>query len=75
MISQYLSKLKEGTGLVMFAILVVVVFLVVLLMPLAAIWAINCLFPALAIPYSFWTWLAVVVLTNYSTFTIKQSRK
>lgn len=71
----YLSKFKEGTSLVVFSLVVLFVVLAVLLMPLAAIWAINCLFPALAIPYSFWTWLAVVVLTNYSTFTIKQSRK
>lgn len=71
----YLSKFKEGTSLVVFSLVVLFIVLAVLLMPLAAIWAINCLFPALAIPYSFWTWLAVVVLTNYSTFTIKQSRK
>lgn len=71
----YLSKFKEGTSLVVFSLVVLFTVLAVLLMPLAAIWAINCLFPALAIPYSFWTWLAVVVLTNYSTFTIKQSRK
>lgn len=30
--------------------------------PLATIWAANTLFPALAIPYAFDTWLAVVVL-------------
>lgn len=33
-----------------------------LLAPLAIIWALNTLFPALNIAYSFWTWLAVVVL-------------
>lgn len=71
----YLNQFKEGTSLAMFTLIVLFVFLAVLCMPLAAIWAVNCLFPALAIPYSFWTWLAVVVLTNYSTFTIKQSRK
>lgn len=71
----FMNQFKEGTSLVVFSLVVLFVVLAVLLMPLAAIWAINCLFPALAIPYSFWTWLAVVVLTNYSTFTIKQSRK
>jgi hypothetical protein len=30
--------------------------------PLATIWALNTLFPALAIPYTFWTWLAALVL-------------
>ena len=27
--------------------------------PLVTIWALNTLFPVLAIPYTFWTWLAV----------------
>ena len=71
----FMNQFKEGTSLVVFSLVVLFIVLAVLLMPLAAIWAINCLFPALAIPYSFWTWLAVVVLTNYSTFTLKQSRK
>ena len=71
----FMNQFKEGTSLVVFSLVVLFTVLAVLLMPLVAIWAINCLFPALAIPYSFWTWLAVVVLTNYSTFTIKQSRK
>lgn len=71
----FMNQFKEGTSLVVFSLVVLFIVLAVLLLPLAAIWAINCLFPALAIPYSFWTWLAVVVLTNYSTFTIKQSRK
>lgn len=35
--------------------------------PLAIIWALNTLFITLSIPYSFWTWLAVVVL-SVSTF-------
>lgn len=30
--------------------------------PLATIWALNTLFPMLSIPYSFVTWLAVIVL-------------
>ena len=46
-------------------LVVLVIALVVLLVifgPLATIWALNTLFPALAIPYSFLTWLAVIVL-------------
>ena len=30
--------------------------------PLAVIWALNTLVPVLAIPFSFKTWLAVIVL-------------
>jgi len=33
--------------------------------PLAIIWALNTLFPALAIPYNFWTWLATLVLGGF----------
>lgn len=35
--------------------------------PLVIIWSLNTLFVSLSIPYSFWTYLAVMVL-NVSTF-------
>jgi len=37
----------------------------VVLFPWVVIWALNTLFPVLAIPYTFWTWLAVVVIGTY----------
>lgn len=43
---------------------VIYVFIFVLAIifgPLALIWALNTLFPALLIPYTFETWLAAVV--------------
>ena len=45
-------------------ILVLVILLVLLVIagPLITIWALNTLFPALAIPYTFWTWLAALCL-------------
>ena len=33
--------------------------------PLLVIWSVNTLFPALAIPYSIWTWLAVLILGTF----------
>lgn len=30
--------------------------------PLLVIWALNQLFPVLALPYTIWNWLAVVIL-------------
>jgi hypothetical protein len=47
-----------------FGILTVAAIVIGLLIlgPLATIWAVNTLFPTLAIPYSFETWVAVVVL-------------
>lgn len=50
--------MKYLTGLVLIALIV----LLIIIGPLATIWALNTLFPALAIPYDFFTWLAVIVL-------------
>jgi hypothetical protein len=43
-------------GLILFIVAVIVFG------PFATIWSVNTLFPSLAIPYSFDTWLAVVLL-------------
>ena len=40
-----------------------IVVVLIFLWPLAVIWALNTLF-ALGIPYTFWTWLAVLVLNT-----------
>lgn len=44
----------------------IIIFLItwIILWPLAAIWAVNTLF-GLGIAYTFWNWLAVVVLTAF----------
>ena len=42
-------------------ILTALLFSLVLMVPLAVIWALNTLF-SLGIAYTFWTWLAVVLL-------------
>ena len=34
----------------------------VLIGPLLTIWALNTLFPVLAIPYTIWTWAAALIL-------------
>jgi hypothetical protein len=41
---------------------VVLITLLVLIGPLVTIWALNTLFPVLAIPYTFDTWASVVVI-------------
>lgn len=43
----------------------------VVLFPWVVIWALNTLFPLLAIPYTFWTWLAVVVIGTYIKTEVK----
>lgn len=42
--------------------LVLLIVLIIAIGPLLTIWALNTLFPVLAIPYTFWTWLAVIFL-------------
>jgi hypothetical protein len=47
------------TSIVLIALLVLAL---VIVSPLATIWALNTVFPSLAIPLNIWTWLAVVWL-------------
>lgn len=46
------------------ALLALAIIIVIIFGPIATIWALNTLFPALAIPYTFWTWLAMLVLST-----------
>lgn len=43
---------------------VVIAIAIVVFAPFASIWALNTLFPALAIPYTFDTWLASLLLSG-----------
>lgn len=45
-----------------FVLVVVIVILTIIFGPLAVIFSLNSLFPVLAIPYNFYTWLSVVIL-------------
>lgn len=56
----------------LFLAILFVVFLVVI-GPIATIWSLNTLFPALSIPYSFETWLAIVIIGGVfkSSVTVK----
>lgn len=47
------------------ALFVLFTITVCTIMPLAAIWALNTLF-SLSIPYTFWSWLAMVVLAVFA---------
>lgn len=60
------------------AVIVSAVLLVILLIiigPLITIWAINTLFPVLAIPYTIWTWLAVIVVGAFFRANVTVKRK
>ncbi len=53
---------------------IVALLVLIVLFPWAVIWALNTLFPTLAIPFTFWTWLAVLVIGMFirSDITVKK---
>jgi hypothetical protein len=55
-------KMNKVMLVVGFAVLIVAL---VLLGPLLTIWALNTLFPVLAIPYNVYTWGAVLVMSAF----------
>ena len=63
-----MNKVLVGAGLVLLIVLLVI------FEPLTIIWALNTLFPLLAINYGFFQWLAVVVLnlTWFSKYHFKK---
>lgn len=55
------------------AILILIIALLIL-GPFLTIWTINTLFPVLAIPFTFWTWLAGLWF-NWVTFGSRNTKK
>lgn len=53
------------------AIIALVVFLV-FIGPFLALWSLNTLFPALAIPYTLETWAAALILTGVVQAKVKK---
>ena len=69
---------KNNVPVAILALVLITAVCVTIAWPLVIIWALNTLFVTLSIPYSFWTWLAMVVL-NVNTFgglasTIKNTK-
>ncbi len=58
-------------------VLVAITLVVVLLAigPWLVIWALNTLFPVLAIEFTFWTWCAVVILGTFLRANVSVKRK
>jgi hypothetical protein len=56
--------------------LVMAILVAVILFPWAVIWALNTLFPALAIEFTFWTWLSVLVIGMFirSDVTVRSKK-
>lgn len=56
------QNVKEYSLFAFYVSIILLAIAVIIGWPLLVIFALNTLFPALAIPYTFWTWLAVVIL-------------
>lgn len=50
------------TDVIKLILAIAFIILIIAIGPLATIWAVNTLFPAVAIPYTLETWFAVVIL-------------
>jgi len=61
------NTVGKGAMTALGVVIIIALIALVVLWPLAILFALNTLFPLLSIPYSFLTWLAVVIL-NISTF-------
>jgi hypothetical protein len=44
--------------------LIILLILLIILGPIVTIWSLNTLFPVLAIPYTFETWFAAVIIAG-----------
>jgi len=56
-------------------LIILLIVILVVLMPLATIWSLNTLFPVLAIPMTFDTWCASLILGGVVGGTTQLSRK
>ena len=55
-------------------VIIVLAFLAIIFFPFVVIWALNTLF-ALGIAYTFWTWLAMVVVISFFGTTHTKTKK
>lgn len=60
---------RDDVGVIGAAVGIIILIAVV---PLTIIWALNTLFPLLAIAYNFWTWLAVLILSGATHGKVKE---
>jgi hypothetical protein len=63
-----MSKLLGVVGIIALVVTLIVAG------PLLLIWALNTLFPVLAIPYTFWTWVAALIVGATVSPTVKVKR-
>lgn len=63
-----MSKLLVAVGIIALVVTLIIAG------PLLLIWALNTLFPVVAIPYTIWTWLAALIIGATVSPTVKLKR-
>jgi hypothetical protein len=53
---------KQTKDIITIVSILIFAILAIIFVPLATIWSLNTLFPILSIPYTFYSWLAVIVM-------------
>ncbi len=61
-------------GMMTVVAMIALVAVLVVAGPLLVIWALNTLFPVLAIEYTVWTWLAALILGGAVSPSVKVKR-
>ena len=62
------------SDIIKIVLLIAFIAAVIIIGPLLTIWALNTLFPVVAIPYAIETWFAVVVLSAFLKTKVKVNK-
>jgi membrane protein implicated in regulation of membrane protease activity len=62
-------KVDSIFGILLYAALIIALIVFV---PWLGVWALNTLFPSLAIPYTLETWAAALIIKGYFTINVKK---
>lgn len=54
--------------------ILILLLICIIIMPWTVVWATNTLFPALAIPYTFQTWLATIIIGGFLTSNVNYKK-
>jgi hypothetical protein len=66
---------KADGGWIFLLLVAILAVAIIAIGPLLVIWALNTLFPELAIPFTVWTWLAAVILGAVLSPTVRITKK
>ena len=63
--------MKNPKSILVVALVIIAVLTLIFIAPFVVIWALNSLFPVLAIPFTWQTWLSVNLLFSVVKLSVK----